>query len=71
MWMELYSRDPALLEQFEGFLTNVVTDLERSQSDVEHVQNKIKKLVRLQLNNIYSHCSNSLQYAFTNVLMIL
>ena len=53
MWMELYSRDPALLEQFEGFLTNVVTDLERSQSDVEHVQNKIKKLVRLQLNNIY------------------
>ena len=48
MWMELYSRDPALLERFEGFLTNVVTDLERSQSDVEHVQNKIKKLVRLQ-----------------------
>ena len=43
MWMELYVKDHALLERFEGFLTTVVSDLEKSQSDVEHVQNKIKR----------------------------
>ena len=43
MWTELSSHDLSLLERFEGFLSMIVTDLEKSQTDVETIQSKIRK----------------------------
>ncbi|XP_011403598.1 PREDICTED: ras and EF-hand domain-containing protein homolog [Amphimedon queenslandica] len=45
MWTELSSQDPSLLDRFEGFLSMVVTDLEKSQTEVETIQSKIRKLL--------------------------
>ena len=45
MWTELSTHDPSLLERFEVFLSIVVTDLEKSQTDVETIQLKIRKQV--------------------------
>ena len=43
VWKELNQRDPGLLENFEGFLTQVVTDLKQSDAEKSTLQNHVKR----------------------------
>lgn len=43
VWKELNQRDPALLENFEGFLTEVVSELKQGDMERSTLQNHVKK----------------------------
>ena len=43
MWGDLASRDPAVLDQFESFLSEVVIHIQHNQQDKHKLQNHIKK----------------------------
>ena len=43
VWEELASKDPAMLEQFENFLSEVVLQMQHSQEDKHQLQDHIKR----------------------------
>lgn len=43
VWKELNKHDPGLLENFEGFLTQVVTELKQSDAEKGTLQNHVKR----------------------------
>ena len=43
MWKELNQRDPALLENFEGFLTEVISELRQSDMERSTMQTHVKR----------------------------
>ena len=46
MWQDLYTKDPALLENFESFLCEVVSELKQSDTERSTLENHIRKYVR-------------------------
>ena len=43
MWGDLASREPAVLEEFESFLSEVVVQMQHNQQDKHKLQKHIKK----------------------------
>lgn len=43
VWIDLLTRDSNLLDKFEVFLMNVVEDLGKSHSDIEHIEKRMKQ----------------------------
>ena len=43
VWEELADKDPAMLEQFENFLSEVVLQMQHSQQDKHKLQDHIKR----------------------------
>ncbi len=42
-WKGLYSKNPALLENFEGFLSEIVTELQQSDVEKTTLEQHIRK----------------------------
>lgn len=45
VWKELNQRDPALLESFEGFLSQVISELRQSDMERSTLQTHVKRFV--------------------------
>ena len=43
MWKNLFARDPTLVENFEGFLSEVIGELKQSDHEKNSLENHIKK----------------------------
>ena len=56
VWIDLLTQDSVLLERFEGFLSNVVEELDKSHSNVEQIEKRMKQYVSLNLSIYLSVC---------------
>ena len=56
VWIDLLTQDSVLLERFEGFLSNVVEELDKSHSNVEQIEKRMKQYVSLNLSIYLSAC---------------
>lgn len=45
VWKELNHRDPALLENFEGFLSEVISELRQSDMERSTMQTHVRRYV--------------------------
>ena len=43
VWIELLDQDSMLMEHFEGFLGDVVCELDKSHSDVKQINQRMRK----------------------------
>lgn len=43
VWKELNQRDPALLQNFEGFLSQVISELKQSDLEKSTLQNHVRR----------------------------